>query len=210
MDRIIEIHRGMAMRGQAGVRPPAVLAVVLDRRLGVVAAVSRSEQEPDPDRDRDTAERLVAEDGPGARHRLREIGKALRGSRVTFGTTIDGRTMTCTAEPMSVTGGTATHVLIMVHDATSGDNGHGPVRDRGPHLDDGDREVLTELAAGKTQLSIASSLKLTRRGLDHRVARLRRNLGESSLTLTGLVASTYAAGILVSDAWPPHTRDLPG
>ncbi|MEU4553833.1 helix-turn-helix transcriptional regulator [Micromonospora violae] len=197
----------MTMFDHGETRAPAVLAVVLDEHMRVVAAVGRPDQRAEPAHDRDTAERLVNGSGPDAQHRLREIGKALRGVRVTFSTVLNGRRVRCMAEPMSVTGGTATHLLVMVHDGSTADSGDGPVRDRGAHLDDSDREVLTELAAGKTQLSIASSLQLTRRGLDHRVARLRRNLGESSLTLTGLVASTYAAGILVSGVWPPRTRD---
>jgi hypothetical protein len=195
------------MRDHDEARPAAVLAVVLDQSLHVVAAVGRPGRDAEAAAGRDLARQLVAGAGPDAAYRLRQIGRARRGERITFGARVGSRQVTCTAEPLSVAGTTATHVLIMVDDAAaepSAPGGRGPVRDRARHLDEGDYDVLTQLAGGRTQTSIAATLRLTRRGLDHRVARLRRNLGETSLTLTGLVASTYAAGILVSDAWPPR------
>ncbi len=132
--------------------------------MTIVATVGRPGRDLGTTGGRDIAHQLVAGTGPDAAHRLGQIDQALRGERVTFVAAVGGRRVACTAEPLSVAGGAATHVLIMVEDTVPPDllvpddpgaalkllDGPALLRDRGRHLDDGDYDVLTELAAGRT------------------------------------------------------------
>jgi DNA-binding CsgD family transcriptional regulator len=70
--------------------------------------------------------------------------------------------------------------------------------------------VLTGLASGLTLQQVAARLGLTRRGVDYRLARLRRKLrtdgtGGVPATTAGVVARGYALGLLIPGTWPPQT-----
>ena len=69
--------------------------------------------------------------------------------------------------------------------------------------------VLTGLASGLTLQQVAVRLGLTRRGVDYRLARLRRKLrvdrpGGVPATTAGVVARGYALGLLTPEPWPPR------
>lgn len=69
--------------------------------------------------------------------------------------------------------------------------------------------VLVRLAAGQSIREIAEELRLTRRGVDHRIAQLRRKLraeGQDGTpaTTAALVARGYTLGFLVASVWPPR------
>lgn len=68
--------------------------------------------------------------------------------------------------------------------------------------------VLSRLAAGHGIRRIADDLALTRRGVDYRIAQLRRKLraegaGGAPATTGALVARAYTLGILAPSTWPP-------
>ena len=69
--------------------------------------------------------------------------------------------------------------------------------------------VLTGLASGLTLQQVAVRLGLTRRGVDYRLARLRQKLrvdgpGGVPATTAGVVARSYALGLLTPETWPPR------
>ena len=64
--------------------------------------------------------------------------------------------------------------------------------------------LLELLAAGHTQAVIARRLRVAIRTVEHRLTRLRAQLGLSSTTNAGLVAHAYATGLLLHGTWPPR------
>jgi PAS domain S-box-containing protein len=73
--------------------------------------------------------------------------------------------------------------------------------------------VLQRLAAGSTLQQIATELKLSRRGVDYRVAKLRHKLrfdGTSTMpaTIAALIARAYAIGLLQRGTWPPRVSGI--
>lgn len=74
---------------------------------------------------------------------------------------------------------------------------------------DAEAAVLSRLAAGRSIQQIADDLRLTRRGVDYRIAQLRRKLRADGpdgapATSAALVARAYTLGILTSAVWPPR------
>jgi PAS domain S-box-containing protein len=72
--------------------------------------------------------------------------------------------------------------------------------------------VLERLASGMTFQQIADDLKLTRRGVDYRVTKLRHKLRADGAqrvpaTTAALIARAYALGIIQPGAWPPRIAD---
>ena len=73
--------------------------------------------------------------------------------------------------------------------------------------------VLQRLAAGATLQQIATELKLSRRGVYYRVAKLRHKLrfdGTSTLpaTIAAVIARAYAIGLLQRGTWPPRVSGI--
>jgi PAS domain S-box-containing protein len=74
---------------------------------------------------------------------------------------------------------------------------------------DAEAAVLSRLAAGRSIQQIADDLRLTRRGVDYRIAQLRRKLRAEGpdgapATSAALVARAYTLGILTASVWPPR------
>lgn len=74
---------------------------------------------------------------------------------------------------------------------------------------DAEAAVLARLAAGRSIQQIADDLRLTRRGVDYRIAQLRRKLRADGpdgapATSAALVARAYTLGLLTSTVWPPR------
>jgi PAS domain S-box-containing protein len=73
--------------------------------------------------------------------------------------------------------------------------------------------VLERLASGLTFQQIADDLKLTRRGVDYRITKLRHKLRADGAqkvpaTTAALIARAYALGILQAGAWPPRIAEV--
>lgn len=203
-----------------------MLAFMIDLQFAVVGAwevaEAESEAEEKADRpgsviaDRHAVADLLRSGGPNGQHWQSHVRTALSGDQIAFGAELTNRRLTCNAVPLEGLTSSGPHALLIVHDhgsaspvepATGAGNDRGDPPGPTTALDELDRKVLVALAAGRTQTTIASMLALTRRGLDYRVARLRARLGANSITLTGLVASAYARGILVPDVWPPRAQN---
>ncbi|MEU3461921.1 PAS domain-containing protein [Streptomyces sp. NPDC006733] len=68
--------------------------------------------------------------------------------------------------------------------------------------------VLTSMAAGSPNTTIAAQLGLSRQALDYHLRRLGGVLDAASRP--AMVARAYALGILDATAWPPRAVDAPG
>lgn len=108
--------------------------------------------------------------------------------------------------------------MVLVRDGAgrpTGGVGMARPADAGPRVQparrpsDAEAAVLTRLAAGRSIQQIADDLRLTRRGVDYRIAQLRRKLRTDGpdgcpATSAALVARAYALGILITSTWPPN------
>jgi len=78
----------------------------------------------------------------------------------------------------------------------------GSVRSRDKAMDDLDARILEGVAAGATNVQLASRLHLSRQGIEYRIATMLRRYKVPNRP--ALVSRAYTMGLLGLDSWPPR------